>query len=72
MPISLWFWEWECLKRGDAHITVTSLPTFPDHARVTFLHSPPPLSLTLFSRRTYYLNAGPRRLDVLGISRFKV
>ena len=33
---------------------MTSLPTFADHARLTFLHSPPPLSLTLFSRRYYY------------------
>ena len=39
---------------GDAHITVTPLPTFPDHARLTFLHNPPSLSLTLFSRRFYY------------------
>ena len=33
---------------------MTSLPPFPDHARLTFLLSPPPLSLTLFSRRFYY------------------
>ena len=56
MPMSLRFREWR-----DAHITVTSLPTFPDHARLTFLHSPPSLSLTLFSRRFYYLKAGPRQ-----------
>ena len=45
MPISMWFSEWG-VSKGDVHITVqehinglstvTSLPTFPDHARGTF------------------------------------